>query len=167
MPNNFKNINYGRMLFESLRKYFAVNSDNDISIIYRYLAAFVALFQVPFETFTTFRNKEALIANCKWQIGQLTNVLNYIYDVTLSRIFITQSVLNIIADPTFQYTPIHSDGTFAMAVSINESGFTDRVGETIVAINIPSDVATASLSDLTATVNQINLSGIPYGINIF
>ena len=168
MGLNLKNINYPAQLFESLRNYFSINATGQPSILYKYLACFIQPLQAPFTAFVTFRNKEVLIANCKWQIGQLTNVLNMIYDATLARIYITQSVVSVISDPMFQYTPTNFDSDFANEPpKIFEVEFDSRVNETLVTINVPTVVATASLSDMVATIEQIRILGIPYQILTF
>ena len=164
MATNFRNIDYGKMLFETLRNYFSVNSAGNMSILYTYLAAFVAVFEAPFAAYVTFRIKEALIANCKWQIGQLTNVLNMLYDATYKRIYVTQSVISFLSDPMFQYAATNFDSDFATAPEQFEREFTDRLSETVVTINVPTSVYS---SDLVATVQQIRINGIPYLIQQF
>jgi len=167
MGTNFRNIDYPKMLFESLRNFFSINASGSVSYLYKYLSAFVQPFQQPFADFVTFRNKEMLIANCKWQIGQLTNVLNMLYDAISKRIFITQSIVSVISDPMFQYHPTNYDSDFSTTPAIDEVEFTDRVNETLVTINVPVAVATASLSDMVATIEQIRMLGIPYQIQTF
>jgi hypothetical protein len=162
--SSFRNIDYGRLLYETLRAYYSVNAAGEMSILYKYLAAFVAPFQAPFDAYSVYRKKEALIASCKWQIGQLTNVLNFLYDSVYKRIFITQAELQIIADPMFEYPSIHSDGTFEMLPVVSEPTFDGNVSATHVTINIPS---TVNQSDLIATVEQIRMQGIPYEIKVF
>jgi hypothetical protein len=162
--SSFRNINYGRLLFETLRNYFSVNATGEMSLLYKFLAAIVQPLQPPFDALVAYRTKEALIANCKWQIGQLTNVLNYLYDTTLKRIFITQSVLTVIADPMFEYAPVNFDVEFGETTSVFEREFGDRVAASLVTINIPSSV---NESDLVATVEQIRMQGIPYIISVF
>jgi hypothetical protein len=120
--------------------------------------------QAPFDGYETYRTKEAIIANCKWQIGQLTNVLNFLYDSSLSRIFITQSAIADIDDPTFAYAPYNFDDVFSEAPLKFERTFNDRVATTLVTINVPVGV---NISDLTATLEQIKLTGIPYQIVTF
>ena len=164
MSNNFRNIDYPKLLLEGLRHYFSINNSGDVSFLYKYLTAFVALFPSAFADLVAFRNKEALIAQCKFQIGQLTNLLNYFYDATLSRIYISQSVISVVADPMFQYAPVNFDSDFASAPLIEEREFGDRVNESLVTINVPTGV---NISDLTATVEQIKLQGIPYQIITF
>src|ERR1044072_3249275 len=122
MPN-FKKIHYGRVLYETLRAYYSVNSSGNISQLYKYLLAIIQVMQAPFDGYDIYRTKEAIIANCKWQIGQLTNVLNYLYDNKLKRIFITQSVLTVINDPIFQYAPSNYDTVFSEAPTIFERTF--------------------------------------------
>lgn len=165
MANNFKNINYGRLLYETLRSYFSINPvTNKITGLYKYLAAIIQPMQPAFDTYVAFRNRQAIIANCKWQIGQLTNVLNYLFDNNLKRIYITQSSSTIISDPTFHYPPKHFDDTFTWSSTIYERRFGDKLAGTLVTINIPAAVDEA---DLEAVVEQIRIEGIPYKINIF
>lgn len=160
----FRKINYRLMLYEALRNYFSVNSSNEISMLYKYCSAFLQPLQAPFDAYDLQRKKNDLIASCKWQIGQLTNVLNFLYDTLLARIFITQSVVTVISDPTFDYPAIHFDGTFEEAPLIFEREFFDRVSISAVIINVPTGV---TLSDITATIEQIRLQGIPYTIVFF
>lgn len=160
----FRNIDYSKMLYETLRNYFSVNAAGEMSILYRFMSAIVAPFQAPFDDYQVFRTKEALIASCKWQIGQLTNVLNYLYDATLKRIFISQATITIIADPMFQYSPVHFDSDFGNPPAQFEHEFGDRAAGTAVVINVPAGV---NQSDLVATIEQIRMEGIPYTISTF
>jgi hypothetical protein len=160
----FRNIDYSKMLLETLRNFFSVNVAGNISILYKYALALIYPLQQPFNDYVTFRNKEFIIASCKWQIGQLTNVLNYLYDNTLNRIYITQSTITIVNDPMFQYAPYNFDSDFAAAPSIFERGFTDKVSSSLVTINAPTAV---DHNDFVATVNQIRTLGIRYTINYF
>ena len=161
---NFRNINYGNVLYETLRGYFSLNAKGDLSILYAFCAALVAVFQPPFNNYAFFRQQQALIANCKWQIGQLTNVLNMIFDPVNKSIYITQSVILSIADPTFAYPPVNQDDTFAYPPTAQERKFTDKAAQTLVTFNIPN---TVSVTAITAVINQIALLGIPYAINVF
>lgn len=160
----FRDIDYGRLLYETLRAYYAVNSEGEISILYKFLAAIVATLQEPFDKYQEYRSKEFLIASCKWQMGQLTNVLNYLYDNSQNRIFITQSVLTVVVDPMFQYPPSNFDVTFSETPTIYERSFNDKTSSSLVTINIPSGT---NESDLVATIEQIRIQGIPYKINVF
>lgn len=165
MPNNNRNINYATLLYEALRNYFSINAAGQVSILYKYLAAIIAPLQAPFDAFDIFRKKENIIASCKWQIGQLTNVLNYLFDNPLSRIFITQSVVTPVSDPTFAYPPDNFDMTFADSPpEIFEVEFTDKTLQTVVTIHVP---VSANLAEITAAVNQIRMQGIPYNIVTF
>ena len=160
----FKNINYRIMLFETLRKFFSVNSNNSISVLFTFLTAFVQLFEVPFANFVTFRNKEQLIAQCKWQVGQLANVLNILYDSTLKRIYCTQSTYNILAAPEFAYTSTTYCSDFGSAPLIFAGEFNDKVNTTAFIINVPTDVYNG---DLVATINQIAFTGSNFTIQQF
>ena len=165
MANNLRNINYGRLLYETLRAYFSVNGvTGNLTGFYKYLAAIIQPMQPVFDSYVIFRTREALIASCKWQIGQLTNVLNYLYDATLNRIFITQSTSSIISDPVFAYPPDHFDTTFASMPTVFERKFGDKLRGTLVTIHIPVAVDEV---DLISVVEQIRIQGIPYAIVTF
>jgi hypothetical protein len=162
MANNFRNINYGRLLLETLRSYYAVNAAGSMSVMYKFLLAIVQPLQGPFDQYALYRLKESIIANCKWQIGQLTNVLNLLYDPILNRIFISQSEISIVDDPTFAYEAYNFDTVFAEEpAEIFEKTFADKASTTLVEINVPTG---SPISDITATVEQIKLTGIPYQI---
>jgi hypothetical protein len=102
--NNFKNINYLNLLIETLRSYFAFNSQGQPSILYKFCSIFTSVLQTVWgtitdslsttynqqsvyqtlpslllPTFSGWRNYKLIIANCKWQIGQVTNVLNLLF----------------------------------------------------------------------------------------
>lgn len=166
MATNFKNINYGKMLYEGLRNYFSVNAQGNISYLFKFLAACIQPLQVPFDEFVIFRTREAIIANCKWQMGQLTNTLNYLFDPVFNSIYITQSVLTIISDPMFQYAPVNFDSDFGTSPEIFERRFSDKSAQTNVIINLPVALEPRQ-SEITAVINQINVSGVLYTINFF
>lgn len=152
------------MLYEALRNYFSVNSDGNMSILYRYLACFVQPFIGPFGDYVTFRNRMWLVAQCKWTIGQLTNVLNYLYDPDQKRIYITQSVTTNIAAPKFPYETHLQGRKFGEITPAQGRKFLDSQSTTLVTINIPASV---NLAAITATIEQIRLAGRLYNINIF
>lgn len=160
MPQ-FRNIDYARSLYETMRAYYSLNVDLDLSQLFMYCYAFLNVLQAPFDAYAAERLINQLVANCKWQIGQLTNVLNMLYDAMLKRIFITQNTLLIIADPTFLYPPDHFDSDFFTAPEIFERGFFDRSAQTVVTINVPVSI---DLASITSVINQIRLQGIPYVI---
>src|ERR1035437_8948808 len=162
MANIFKSVNYGKMLYETLRNYYSVNSSGELSILYKYMACFVAPMQGPFDQMDIDRIKARLIAQCEWQIGQLTNVLNYLYDTTLKRIYIGQSTVLPVSSTTFAYTAIINSFVFneiSSAGGLQMRVFGDKSTVTLVAINVPSSV---NIPEITATINQIRLQGIPY-----
>ena len=94
----FRTIKYSKMTFETLRSYFSVNASGQLSILYKFVFSCLYPLQSVFDNYDTFRIKKQIIASCKWQIGQLTNVLNYFFDPTLKRIHINQSEVTIIAE---------------------------------------------------------------------
>lgn len=159
--SNFRSINFTLMLYETLTKFFSLNKVGNASWLYKFCAACVQPLQQPFADFVTFRNKEYLIAQCKFTIGQLTNVLNYLYDPVQNRINITQSIANPVYAMQFAYKPILFASRFGTPALIFARGFTDRTGQTTAKINVPAGI---DLSDLTATVAQIDITGIDYQI---
>lgn len=159
----FRTINYGKMLYEALRNYFSVNTQGNLSILYRFMAAVIQPLQGPFNNYVQQRQILWLIANCKWQIGQLTNVLNYLYDPMAKRIFITQSKTTNISATTFEYPATLQARKFGEATPAQGRKFLDSASTTVVTINVPSSV---SVPAITATIELIRLQGIPYSINV-
>lgn len=163
MATKFRNINYGRMLYETLRSYFSVNKQNKINELYKYCACLIQPLIAPFDLYAQERIINGLIANCYWQIGQLTNVLNYLYDSVENSIFITQGFQNQVNATGFAYLAIINAEGFG-GTAIQMRGFFDRGDQADVIINVPN---TVNIGQITATINQIILQGIPYQINIF
>lgn len=160
----FRTINYGKQLYESLRNYFSVNTQGNLSILYRFMACIMQLFQGPFDAYVVQRQTLWLIANCKWQIGQLTNVLNYLYDRADKRIYITQSRTTNTSAPTFEYPTTLQARKFGEMTPAQARKFFDSVSTSVVIINVPVSV---NISAITATIELIRLQGIPYTINVF
>lgn len=156
----FKKLDYGRLLYESLRNYFSVNTEGQMSILYRFCAALLFPLVGPFDAYDAIRRIYEIIANCKWQIGQLTNVLNYLFDPLLKRIFLTQSKPQNISAPEFTYpNPVQMQEFGGVAIQVRE--FNDRQSSSLVSINVPVG---SDLDAITATVEQIKIAGIPYQI---
>lgn len=160
----FRKLDYGRMLYESLRNYFSINSSGMISILFKYCACFLQVLQAPFIAYDAQRAINALVAQCAWQIGQLTNVLNFLYDNALSRIFLTQSVTKNLSAPKFPYTTTVQVRGFGVPAQAQARGFLDSISTSLVTINVPVSVP---LPPLIATVEQIRLQGIHYEIVTF
>ena len=96
-------------------------------------------------------------------MGQLTNVLNYLFDTTANSIYITQISIDIVSVTGFAYNAIQQVGAFG-GKAVQVRGFNDRANQTAVIINVPDYV---NLSAITAIINQIVIPGIVYEINIF
>jgi hypothetical protein len=170
----FRTINYGRMIYESLRAYFALNSNNLLSKLYKFVFACLYPLQPVWSEYNSFRTRADIIANCKYQIGQITNVLNYLFDNSLNRIYITQSKVQQISDPTFGNTPMNFDGAFGWASSVVDSiSKTGPIGEPVfggsssgtnVVFMIPSDLNTSAIQ---AAIEQIKINGTNYVIQTF
>jgi hypothetical protein len=159
----FKKISIQTMLYESLRNYYAVNNDGNVSILYKFLAAILQPLQAPFDAYDASRVRSALIAQCKWEMGQLANVLNYLFDSTLNRIFITQTTIDVVSDVTFAYPSTSSDWRFGEGPAVQERVFFDRASQTPVIINIPN---TVNMAAITAVIEQIRIQGTFYQINV-
>jgi len=160
MATRFRNINIGKILYEGLRAYYSVNTDGFISILFKFCFALVQPLQAPFDALDIQRTINAIVANCKWEIGQLANVLNYLYDNTLNRIFITQSVPSIVSATTFDYTAILNAGEFGDN-PVQLRGFFDKTASSPVIINVP---AGTNIASITAVIEQIRIQGIAYQI---
>lgn len=162
---NFRNINYGRLLLDTLTNYFSVNVNGNISWMFKFCLACLAPLALAFQDFVSFRNREYLIAQCKFQIGQLTNLLNYFYDPQFKRITINQSSTLHIGLTTFEYTASHTAGEYFGAGTALQLAayFGDAINSSDVTINVPV-AANADIFDLTAVVNQIRIEGIPVQI---
>lgn len=151
------------MLRETLTTALSLNKLIAPTRMYKFCAGCLSVLIQPFTLFDAFRRKEWLIANCKWQVGQLTNVLNSLYDSTLNRIFITQSVATPQFLMQFAYPPEGYASDFGSAPMMFLEPF-GGVLETVVTINVPGS---ADLVDLTATVAQIAIDGPEYKIVTF
>ena len=76
----FKNINISKILYELLRSDLSINLSQKLSIFYKYLLACLYPLQISFDNFFVWRKKEFIISNCHWENGNLTNVLNLLFD---------------------------------------------------------------------------------------
>jgi hypothetical protein len=123
--------------------------------------------QEKWDVFEIYRKKIWIISQCRWILGQLANVLNYLYDSTYNRIFLTQSnVTNI-------FVPVFAEVTAVFAPEIGEtttvfcptSGDLPKLHPMI--INVPAVIYTDSvmLSDLVSTVEKIRPCGLRYTID--
>lgn len=157
----FRSIDYPKMLYETLRNYFSINAVGQVSWLYKYLACIIQPLIAPFDNYESQRLLNGLIADTKWQIGQLTIVLNYLYDPVLKRIFLTQAFFISISDPEFAYPPENFDDVFADTALIDEREFNDALSLQVLTFNVPN---TINISQLTATIEQIRLQGIQYRI---
>lgn len=163
----FRYVDIGKMEYETLRGYYSVNSSGKISVLYKYIACLLAPLQNPFNAFDTQRQIQWLVAQCAWEIGQLTNVLNFLFDPSLKRIFITQSVSDPVSAVTFAYPAITQAFVFneiSTASGNLQMRVFGEVSRSILTINVPVSV---NIPAITAIIEQIRLQGIPYRIVIF
>jgi len=160
----YRTINVGRVLYETLRAYFSVNTAGQLSWLYKYCACILQPLVAPLEQYEIQRVYDGLIAGSKFQIGQLTNVLNYLYDNVLNRIFITQGYFDQTVARTFIDAPILFEREFGEAPIAFAREFGDPIKFVGAIIHVPH---TANVSALTATVAQMALEGLQYTIITF
>lgn len=149
------------MLYEALRNYFSLNTAGEISILFKYCSALLFPLQGPFDAYDLVRRAYEIVANCKFQIGQLTNVLNYFYDPLLKRIFIAQATIVVLSAPEFEYTTDVQCMEFEEPATAQAREFGDKTAGQLVSINIPIGI---DLAAITATIEQIKVDGIDYQI---
>jgi hypothetical protein len=161
----FRNIDYSKLMFESLRNYFSVNKNGLISILFKFCLACTWTLTDFFNDFDVFRKKQRLIAYCNWQTGQLTNVLNNLFDSVLLRITITQSRNIQINVPVLTG---NESSVFAPVLTGNESSILAYPSYdnfnilSLVTINIPTNLWNNiyTKTDIISTIAQIKISGI-------
>ena len=159
-------INYGNMLYETLRNYYSVNNAGEMTWLYKFCAACIGTMQAPFNTYFYARQQNCFIVQGTWQMGQLTQILNYLYDPLFYRIYITQSKSLAPGLPVFGYvTGVHSP-EFGGDSPDAFRAFGDAPDYSILTIHVPADLGLL-LSYLTATVAQMALAGIQYQIVTF
>jgi len=163
----FKTIHYGSTNYEGMRNFMAINKAGFLSILYRYTLALVYPLQVPFNDFHTWREAKKIIAQCKWTIGQVTNVLNYFFDASLARIYITQTRIDNLFAPVIAY----ESTTYAPTIAEESTAYAPCIQDVstvlaIVAIHVPSDIYTDAiiLAQLVSVVEQIKITGFTYQI---
>lgn len=161
--SKFRAISYPKMLYETLRAYFSVNSAGKVNDLYKYCACLIQPLIAPFDTYETERIENGLIADSKWQMGQTTNVLNYLYDPVNNSIYLTQITIEVPSVTGFPYPAIQQVGDFG-ELAVQVRGFNDRSAQTLVIINVPDYV---NIAAITATINQLIIQGIIYEISIF
>lgn len=162
--NRFRTIDIGKSLYETLRAYYSVNSAGKVNWLYKYCACLIQPIIAPLQAYEAERIINGLIANSKFQIGQLTNVLNYLYDNTLNRIFITQGFFDQTVARNFNEPPI----LFARNFGELPIAFAKNFGEKGTLVNAIIHVPiSANVSQLTATVAQMALQGLSYTIITF
>lgn len=149
------------MLRETLTSFFSINKAGQATWGFKFCAACLAVFITPFAAFDTFRRKMYLIAKCKFQIGQLVNVLNFLYDPVQKRITIEQAIATPQYLQMFPYAGTMWAGSFDDDPIVFLQTFNSQAAHTIVTIHVPPGL---DLDDLTATVALIAINGIPYKI---
>lgn len=157
--NRFRSVQYPTMLYEALRGYYSVNSSGKVNWLYKLCAALIQPLVAPFAAYEAQRIVNGLIANSKFQIGQLTNVLNYLYDNTLNRIYITQGYYYQPYSTNFNETPLLFSKNFGQTPAWYGRNFDNTLTFVGAVIHVPYS---ANLAALTATVAQMALLGRDY-----
>ena len=159
MPQ-FKTIRYPWMLVDTLRAYHTVNAAGQLSFMYKFCLCCIYPLQAVFNAFHIWRIHTWLVAGCKWQIGQLQNVLNMIYDSTLNRIVIVQATNDYVLAPNIDDSA-YPKANYIQAPNIDDA--TDGIGLTIL---VPYNIydAPVTMSALTSDIESIRLKGIGYTI---
>ena len=165
--SNFHSIDYSKMIYSGLRDYFAVNKKGKLSFMYIFLMCVCYPLQQIWNNFEVYRKKTWLISQTKWQVGQLTNLLNYLYDPTNS-ISIDQAASNQVYATNINYDPI------IWASVITDSGhdpvYLPLIGDNPqlsgVIIHIPAALNNnvSLFYDFLATLEKIRPLGIFYTI---
>jgi hypothetical protein len=173
---NYRTIDYAKMIFETLRSplsvtkvYFVagVQYGGVLSILYRYCVCCIWPFQNWWNNFETYRIKKKYIAYCKWETGHVTNLLNFLYDNTQKRIYISFKIYTNIFVPSLYYESTVLVPAFAAGVqSLTRvpSIANDGSGRAGVIINVPNSIYIDPIvmADLVSTIEQIKLTGIDY-----
>lgn len=165
-PQNFRTLSYGALLYESLRNYYSVNRFGVLNTLFKFCAACIAPLQGPFDDYDAERQLAWLVAQCAWETGQLTNVLNFIYDPVDMGIFITQSASLQVSLPEFSYTSTVAVPEFGFTTTISVQEFNQPSPHTVLTFNVPTALA-GQLSAITATIAQVALAGIDYIIVLY
>jgi hypothetical protein len=153
------------MLYETLRSYLSINSEGKLSILYKFIYACLKPLQPWFDDFSTWRDTEKIIANCKWEIGQLTNVLNYLFDTTQKRIYISQRQYALVFAPTINY----ESEDFIPSLNYESTFYVPNINDIYtvnsqVVINLPSELYEDALKQslIISVIEQIKIDGIYY-----
>ena len=163
----YRIIDYPKMLYETLRNYFSINANGDLSILYRILLSCLWPLKLQWDSFVTFRNEKLIIANTKWQVGQLENVLNFFFDSELKRIKIQQSTITTLSVPTINYESIvcaptiDYDSTICVPTINNTS-----LSISLVIFLLPNEIYIneAIKYQIKMVIEQIKIDGIKYEI---
>ena len=158
----FRHVDFPVCLYESLRTYYSVNSQGKVNWLYKLCAANIQPMQCYWTTYEQLRATNGLIAGGKFQIGNLTNILNYLYDNVLNRIFITQGFYEQTVAREFG-SAIAFGRQFGETPILFAREFGDAILFVGAVIHIPTS---ANLSQVTATVAQMAIRGVSYTIII-
>lgn len=168
-----KKIDYAKMLYSTMGRYFSINAKGLLSVLYSYCLCIIWPMQLSFNSFDTWRRTYQLLAYNNWKVGQLQNTLNYLYDSSLNRITVNQQ-LNI--SPVYvrnsNGTPNYITKTFArnsneLPNTINKLFARNRnatIVNALVTISVPFNNTDPNWDSVINTCNIIKLAGINFQI---
>jgi hypothetical protein len=176
--SQFKIIEYGKLLYETLRSNLSVTkvyTDDTgthgglLSIIYRYCLSMVIYLQSYLDSFHIWRGNKWLISQCKFEIGQLTNMLRYMFDPT-NNLYISQTLVANVFVPSIVYyessvlvPSLITSESSVLAPSIT-SQYTIR---SLITFHVPLDysiIGSVKYNELVSVIEQVKFSGINYNI---
>ena len=166
--SQFHNIDYAKLNFELVRNDLAVNKDEVISDFFKFLLCCTYPFQSRMADYYLWLVKQYKIAICDWTFGNVTNLLNMLFDSVDKRIYLNQVRLANTFDVTFSYPATSYDNTFADTIEIIEPTFSTLANvNAIVTVWLPSVLFNDGFAkqEIINTVEQIKLYGIDYQIN--
>jgi hypothetical protein len=165
----FKAINIYKILLWWCTPYFGVNSNQQISLFYKYLACFVQPLQPQWDSFDTWRQRTKLLAQCTFT-KQLQNVLNILYapshinnpqsggiyfnDVSY---YVTSAPAIYYNSTTYAYSITDTNNPITFAPSI-----TDNINFSQFIIFVPSAIWAANSNQIIADVALVAVDGIFY-----
>lgn len=160
----FKTIRYQRMLIDTLGPDWSFDINGNLTWYYKYCLACLQPLVQPFTDFDTFRQKQWLIGQCNYIIGQLTHLLNHFFDPTLKRITISRSTTNQPSIDDWAYpAKTQLSGGWQDPAKAQARSFTDKPASTISIISVPVGV---DVGQVTAIVEELVLAGLKYQIKV-
>jgi hypothetical protein len=152
-----------------LTPFFGVNSSNNISMMFKYLACFLQPLQPQIDDFYTWREKTILLAKCKFT-KQLQNVLNilyapdFLYNPSEGGIYFSNVVYNITTAPSIYYdSPTFATSILDIVDPITFApAITDNINFSTFIIWVYKPIWDAYGSQIKADVALVAVDGVFY-----